>query len=101
MPPASPLANNSPIFQTRCHLLSPAHPIVPVQLERVIKAASNSSSYSWCTCSEEICEQQLGGRVRTALALSPAAASALCCVDRPTSWLDWMTRRCSKRTVHG
>lgn len=35
-----------------------------LQLERVIKAASNSSSYSWCTCSEEICEQQLGGRVR-------------------------------------
>eukprot|EP00275_Glaucocystis_incrassata_P001890 EC124241.1.p1 GENE.EC124241.1~~EC124241.1.p1 ORF type:complete len:138 (+),score=0.08 EC124241.1:231-644(+) len=32
-------------------------------LERVIKTASNSSSYSWCTCSEEICEQQLGGRV--------------------------------------
>lgn len=30
---------------------------------QVIKAASNSSSYSWCTCSEEICEQQLGGRV--------------------------------------
>lgn len=32
-------------------------------LERVIKTASNSSSYSWCTCSEEICTQQLGGRV--------------------------------------
>ena len=66
-------------------------------LERVIKAASNATSYSWCTCrrggrggrvlgtqqqraprqcgpacppptpvprrSEEICEQQLGGRV--------------------------------------
>lgn len=32
-------------------------------LERVIKAASNSSNYSWCTCSEEICTEQLGGRV--------------------------------------
>jgi len=32
-------------------------------LEQVIKAASNSSSYSWCTCSEEICTEQLGGRV--------------------------------------
>jgi hypothetical protein len=32
-------------------------------LERVIRQASNSSSYSWCTCSEEICEEQLGGRV--------------------------------------
>ena len=29
----------------------------------VIKSASLPSSYSWCTCSEEICEQQLGGRV--------------------------------------
>jgi hypothetical protein len=32
-------------------------------LGRVIKAASNSTSYSWCTCSEEICTEQLGGRV--------------------------------------
>ncbi|GAB0489499.1 hypothetical protein MMPV_000718 [Pyropia vietnamensis] len=29
----------------------------------VIKAASSNSSYSWCTCSEEICEEQLRGRV--------------------------------------
>ena len=26
----------------------------------VIKAASKPSSYSWCTCSEEICTSQLG-----------------------------------------
>jgi hypothetical protein len=32
-------------------------------LGRVIKAASNSTNYSWCTCSEEICTEQLGGRV--------------------------------------
>ena len=53
-------------------------------LERVIKQASNATSYSWCTCSEEvrllrrsrafyfscihtisaqICTEQLGGRV--------------------------------------
>ncbi|BDA51108.1 hypothetical protein COCOBI_17-3280 [Coccomyxa sp. Obi] len=32
-------------------------------LERVIKAASNESNYSWCTCSEEICTEQLHGRV--------------------------------------
>lgn len=32
-------------------------------LADVIRSASNSSSYSWCTCSEEICEEQLGGRV--------------------------------------
>ncbi|KAK9867988.1 hypothetical protein WJX84_010855 [Apatococcus fuscideae] len=32
-------------------------------LNDVIKAASKPSSYSWCTCSEEICTQQLGGRV--------------------------------------
>ncbi|KAH7623686.1 hypothetical protein NADE_008509 [Nannochloris sp. 'desiccata'] len=32
-------------------------------LERVIKAASNSTSWSWCTCSEEICRDQLGGTV--------------------------------------
>ncbi len=32
-------------------------------LGKVIKAASNSTSYSWCTCSEEICTEQLGGRV--------------------------------------
>lgn len=32
-------------------------------LEHVIKSASNASSYSWCTCSENICEMQLGGRV--------------------------------------
>ena len=32
-------------------------------LFRAITAASNSSSYSWCTCSEEIREEQLGGRV--------------------------------------
>lgn len=32
-------------------------------LERVIKEASNSSSYSWCTCSEEICTEQLQGKV--------------------------------------
>jgi hypothetical protein len=33
-------------------------------LERVIKAASNATSYSWCTCSEEICREQLGGKVQ-------------------------------------
>lgn len=32
-------------------------------LNDVIKAASKPSSYSWCTCSEEICTQQLGGQV--------------------------------------
>jgi hypothetical protein len=32
-------------------------------LSRVIKAASNSTNYSWCTCSEEICTEQLGGHV--------------------------------------
>ena len=32
-------------------------------LFRAITAASNASSLSWCTCSEEICEEQLGGRV--------------------------------------
>ncbi|KAK9818442.1 hypothetical protein WJX74_000998 [Apatococcus lobatus] len=32
-------------------------------LNDVIKAASKPSSYSWCTCSEEICTQQLEGRV--------------------------------------
>uniref|UniRef100_A0A7S0ZLD8 Uncharacterized protein n=1 Tax=Timspurckia oligopyrenoides TaxID=708627 RepID=A0A7S0ZLD8_9RHOD len=30
----------------------------------VIMAASQKESYSWCTCSEEICEQQLHGRVQ-------------------------------------
>lgn len=29
----------------------------------VIRAASTNASFSWCTCSEEICEEQLGGRV--------------------------------------
>lgn len=33
-------------------------------LERVIKAASNDSNYSWCTCSEEICIEQLRGFVQ-------------------------------------
>ena len=33
-------------------------------LERVIKAASNDSNYSWCTCSEEICTEQLRGFVQ-------------------------------------
>ena len=32
-------------------------------LDRVIKSASNASSPTWCTCSEEICTEQLGGRV--------------------------------------
>lgn len=32
-------------------------------LLRAITAASNATSYSWCTCSEEICEEQLKGRV--------------------------------------
>ena len=32
-------------------------------LADVIRAASNSSNYSWCTCSEEICLEQLGGKV--------------------------------------
>lgn len=32
-------------------------------LGEVIRAASDPSNYSWCTCSEEICTQQLGGRV--------------------------------------
>lgn len=29
----------------------------------VIRQASSNSSYSWCTCSEEICVDQLRGRV--------------------------------------
>lgn len=32
-------------------------------LGRVIREASQPENYSWCTCSEEICTQQLGGRV--------------------------------------
>ena len=42
--PDSPHGNRNPLFAA-------------------ITAASNASSYSWCTCSEEICEEQLGGRV--------------------------------------
>mmetsp|Transcript_14955 Transcript_14955/g.40102 ORF Transcript_14955/g.40102 Transcript_14955/m.40102 type:complete len:116 (-) Transcript_14955:594-941(-) len=32
-------------------------------LGSAIRAASRPSSYSWCTCSKEICTAQLGGRV--------------------------------------
>lgn len=32
-------------------------------LESMIRAASDPSSYSWCTCSEVVCEELLGGRV--------------------------------------
>ena len=46
--------------------------------ERVIKQASNSTSYSWCTCSEEICELQLGGRVRH-------ARTPRCCTECPAA----------------
>ena len=28
----------------------------------MIREASRPGNYSWCTCSEEICTQQLGGR---------------------------------------
>ena len=41
---ASPHGNNNPLLE-------------------VITKASKPESYSWCTCSEEICLQQLGGRV--------------------------------------
>lgn len=32
-------------------------------LENVIKRNSDKSNYSWCTCSEKICTEQLGGKV--------------------------------------
>jgi hypothetical protein len=49
------------------HISMPENPNSPHgnfnPLERVIKAASNATNYSWCTCSEEICREQLGGQV--------------------------------------
>ena len=45
-------------------VLSCAHSGNYNPLERPIKAASNDSNYSWCTCSEEICTEQLRGYVQ-------------------------------------
>jgi len=69
--PSSPHGNYNPLGQVRiprirtfCQGLFFARLSHGMALLlQVIKAASNSSSYSWCTCSEEICEEQLGGRV--------------------------------------
>ena len=39
------------------------HDIVRNPLEEQIKRNSHPSSYSWCTCNERICIEQLKGRV--------------------------------------
>lgn len=58
-------------------------------LERVIKAASNSSNYSWCTCSEEICTEQLHGRV--AWNMNGAVSISLSKKSCPFRWQDDLT----------
>ncbi|PSC74382.1 phosphoglycerate mutase [Micractinium conductrix] len=66
-------------------------------LELVIKAASNSTSYSWCTCSEEICEQQLGGR---RLIESRAMQSSLVHSAAPSAPLRRTAARLAARQRH-